>query len=232
MHKAIIPAVRRPPASANPICAQGVVVATALACLSFSPSAASAQRPVSAVGIARLRQVAKQSLVACVRTTDNCRTAINHAWAELVFPHIQKEDLGIGSRGAKGVLVETGRITGYYTLFGSPAVPPPGIDGTTAVLTLEREDPVVRLKSGAAWAVGSAPTVRLITEETGDVPPSASVEAFVFDRSGLRSGVALSAFDVRKALTSARQGRRGRSPETVAAKGSSAGEAHGGASLF
>lgn len=171
---------------------------TALAWLLLFPIAASAQPSASTSGASGLRQAAKQSLVACVRTTDNCRTAINHAWAELVFPRIQKADIGIGGQGAKGVLVEAGRITGYYTLAGGSAVPPPNIDGTTAVFTLERDDSVARLKSGAEWTVASAPTVRLITEHTGDVPPTASVEAFIFDRSGLRSGISPGAFNVRK----------------------------------
>jgi len=142
-----------------------------------------------------------RSLLACKRTSDNCRTAINHAWATLVFPVVKASNLGAGGAGARGALVEDGRITGYYTIAGGPAVPPPNIDGTTQVFVFDKDGPVARLKSGEDWAVGTTPDVRLITENTGDIPPSGQVEAFIFDRGGLHAGVSLRAFDVWKTGT-------------------------------
>jgi len=80
-------------------------------------------------------------------------------------------------------------------------VPPPNIDGTTQVFVFDKDGPVARLKSGEDWAVGTTPDVRLITENTGDIPPSGQVEAFIFDRGGLHAGVSLRAFDVWKTGT-------------------------------
>jgi len=181
---------------ANPIARAGVLAFAVIASAS-----ASAENAPAVQANAAMNSAVMQSLKTCKWASDNCRTAINHSWAALVFPVVRKTDLGAGGAGANGALVEDGRVTGYYTLAGGPAVPPPDIDGTGAVFVFERDDAVAQLKSGEEWNMGTAPDVRLITENTGDVPPTADVEAFVFDRSGLHGGVSLRDFDVRKTGT-------------------------------
>ena len=178
---------------ANAMAAAGVLAFAFIASPSVSARNAPAVQPNAAMDSAVMR-----TLKTCRWASDNCRTAINHAWAALVFPVLHKADLGAGGAGVNGAMVEDGRVTGYYTLAGGSAVPPPNIDGTGAVFVFEREGAVTQLKSGEAWNAGAAPNVRLITENTGDVSPTANVEAFIFDRSGLHNGISLRDFDVRK----------------------------------
>jgi lipid-binding SYLF domain-containing protein len=161
---------------------------------SVAISLAQGVQPVAAAPVNR--GAVLQTLKACRRASDNCRTAIDHAWAELVFPNVHRAGLGLSGTGVNGALVEQGRIIGLYTMTGGPAIAPPGVDGASAVFAFERDGIVKRLTSGETWRVGSAADVKLITENTGDIPPAADVEAFVFNRSGLRGALSLDGYEV------------------------------------
>jgi hypothetical protein len=185
--------------------ANAMVGASVLAVSMIASASAFAANTPAVQPNAAMNTAVTRTLETCKWASDNCRTAINHAWAALVFPVLHKADLGAGGAGVNGAMVEDGRVTGYYTLDGGSTVPPPNIDGTGAVFAFERDDAVTQLKSREAWNVGATPDVRLITENTGDVPPTANVEAFIFDRSGLHNDISLRDFNVRKTSAQPKQ---------------------------
>jgi lipid-binding SYLF domain-containing protein len=155
------------------------------------------------VGIAQaadrgLDKRAMSTLDQCRQISSSCASTTQDSVGVLVFPSVIKADLIIGGAGGKGVLIENGKVTGYYNIGAGSAGLQAGIDRASQVYVFRTAEALNQLKSGQDWKVGANAGVTLVTADANAQASTGDILAYVFKSKGLEAGVALDIFDVWK----------------------------------
>lgn len=143
-----------------------------------------------------LDQSAMTTLRHCQEMSTSCASTTKDAAGILVFPDVVKADLIIGGAGGKGVLVEDGKITGYYDIGAASAGLQAGIAGASQVYVFRTADALNQLKEGQDWKVGVSAGVTVVKADANAQAASGNVLAYIFSSKGLEGGAAVDVFDI------------------------------------
>lgn len=147
---------------------------------------------------ASLDKSAMSALDQCKQVSSSCAAETKKAAGILVFPDVVKADLIIGGAGGKGVLIENGKVTGYYNIGAASAGLQAGIESASQVYVFRNAESLNKLKQGSEWKVGAQGDVAVIEADANARATNGNVLAYVFDAKGLHAGVSLDVFDAWK----------------------------------
>lgn len=115
------------------------------------------------------------------------------AKAILVFPSVTKAGLVIGGQYGEGVMVENGKVVGYYSTTGASYGLQAGAQTYGYAMFFMNEKAVQSLDKNEGYEVGVGPSVVLMDEgmakNTTTTTLNDDVYAFIFSQKGLMAGL-------------------------------------------
>jgi len=134
----------------------------------------------------------------CQQLSRSCDQMTQDAPGILVFPEVIKADLIVGGAGGKGVLLQDGKITGYYNIGAGSAGLQAGVASASQVYVFRSDDAVAKLRDGSEWKAGASADVTLVEADANVQAATGDVLAYIFDSKGLHAGISLDVFRVWK----------------------------------
>ena len=118
-----------------------------------------------------------------------------NAIAVLVFPNITKAGIGVAVEHGNGVLLESGKIVGYYSISGGSIGLTLGASRHSEVILLNSPEAREQVVIGSDWSIGADASVAVIDIGAGGVYDLQMLEhpvlAFVFGEKGLMGDASL-----------------------------------------
>ena len=173
--------------------ALGLLLATTVVGPSQSAVAASASE-LNTDGRAALNRLLARS--------DKAKRYSQDARAILVFPRIVKAGFVVGGQSGEGVLFVRGQPAGYFRITAASVGLQAGGQTFGYALFLMNDRAVNHLRNNDGWALGTGPSVVVITEGAATNANSATLRedivAFPFNQQGLMAGVDLEGSKISK----------------------------------
>jgi lipid-binding SYLF domain-containing protein len=125
-----------------------------------------------------------------------------NAIAVLVFPDITKAGIGVAVEHGNGVLLESGKAVGYYSISGGSIGLTLGAARHSEVILLNSPEAREQVVKGADWSIGADASVAVIDVGAGGVYDLRTLEkpvlAFVFGEKGLMGDASLKGSKISK----------------------------------
>jgi lipid-binding SYLF domain-containing protein len=119
----------------------------------------------------------------------------DNAIAVLVFPNITKAGIGVGLEHGTGVLLESGKTVGFYSISGGSIGLTFGAERHSEVILLNSPEARDQVLKGSDWSIGADASVAVINLGAGGVYDLRMLEhpvlAFVFGEKGLMGDASL-----------------------------------------
>jgi lipid-binding SYLF domain-containing protein len=169
------------------------VIATVIALLST---------PALALDKVVLEKRASQTLDHFYALARDNKFLAQNAIAVLVFPEITKAGIGLAVEHGNGVLLESGRIVGYYSISGGSIGLTLGVARHSEVILLNSPEAREQVVNGSDWSIGADASVAVINIGAGGVYDLGLLEkpvlAFVFGEKGLMGDASLKGSKISK----------------------------------
>lgn len=150
---------------------------------------------VAATDTAQLEKDAKVELQMLYEKTPEAKALEAKSKGILVFPSITRAGIGIGGHYGKGVLIQGGKVTGYYSSTSASIGLQLGIEKYGYAMFLQSDKALKDLKESHGFEVGSGPTVVVVDKGAASSLTTATAQpdvyAFIFDQKGLMAGITL-----------------------------------------
>lgn len=142
-----------------------------------------------------LNRDSKQALDALYRTNPVASDLSKKAKAVLVFPNIVKAGLVFGGSYGEGVLMEGGKVDGYYNSVTGSWGLQAGAQSYGYAVFLMTDKAVKYLRDTKGWEIGVGPTVVVLDEGAAKNLSTSSLKddayAFIFNQQGLMAGISI-----------------------------------------
>jgi lipid-binding SYLF domain-containing protein len=126
-----------------------------------------------------------------------------NAIAVLVFPNITKAGIGVAIEHGNGVLLEKGKIVGFYSISGGSIGLTLGASRHSEVILLNSPEAHEQVVKGSEWSIGADASVAVINMGAGGYYDLDKLEkpvlAFVFGEQGLMGDASLKGSKISKA---------------------------------
>ena len=113
----------------------------------------------------------------------------------LVFPNITKAGFIIGAQGGDGVLMEKGKVTGYYNTGAGSVGLQAGVQTYGYALFFMTPEDLAYLKKSKGWSIGTGPNIVVAdagaAKDISTLTGQKGVYGFIFDQKGLMAGLGL-----------------------------------------
>jgi lipid-binding SYLF domain-containing protein len=120
-----------------------------------------------AASAAEINEQANATLHSFVRQTPGAQDLANKAVGVLVFPSVVKAGIGFGGEYGEGVLINHGRIAGYYNLISASFGFQLGVQERAVIIMFMTEDALAGFERRAGWKVGVDGSVAIVTLGAG-----------------------------------------------------------------
>lgn len=151
--------------------------------------------PARAATAEDLDRSAGQALQALYRTDPVAANVAKQAKAELVFPNIVRAGLIFGGGYGEGVLMQDGKVLGYYNSISGSWGFQAGGESYGYVVFLMNDRALSYLKASRGWEIGVGPTVTLVNAGVAKNLSSTTLQddayAFIFNQQGLMASLSV-----------------------------------------
>jgi len=113
----------------------------------------------------------------------------------LVFPDVTKAGFLVGAHHGEGVLIESGKVTGYYATTAVSYGLQAGVQTFAYAMFLMSDSALQNLKTTPGFEVGMGPSVVVVDAGMAKSMTTATLQsdiyAFIFNQQGLMAGLGL-----------------------------------------
>jgi len=166
------------------------LIATGFTALVMVGAMASAAHAESA---AKLTTAGRRALASLVANEPKARLFDKSAGAVMVFPRIYKAGFVVGAQTGDGVLLEHGKVAGYYNISAASFGLQAGGQAFSYALFFMNPSALAYIHKSDGWAIGTGPSVVVINQgesrEANTATLSHDVYAFPFAEKGLMAGI-------------------------------------------
>ena len=163
--------------------------------LAFAAFALVALRPALAASGSVLDQDAEAALNSLYGSSPAAKALGDKAVGVLVFPSVTKAGFIVGAQGGDGLLLEKGKITGYYNTGAVSVGMQAGAQSYGYALFFMTSADLDYLKNSKGWSLGVGPSIVVadagMAKDASTLTGRKGVYAFIFDQKGLMAGAGL-----------------------------------------
>ncbi len=138
---------------------------------------------------------AMQTLATLYKTHPEAETLSKNARAVLVFPKIIKAGLVFGGSYGEGVMMQSGKATGYYSSMSASWGWQAGAESYSYVVFLMNEKSLDYLEKTKGWEIGVGPSVVAMNEGLAKNVSSTTIKddayAYILDQQGLMASLSI-----------------------------------------
>lgn len=142
-----------------------------------------------------LDEDAKAALKSLTTNNPGAATLNDKAVGVLVFPSVTKAGFILGAQGGDGVLIEKGKITGYYNTGAMSIGLQAGVQSYGYALFFMTKEDLQYLKTSNGWSLGVGPSIVVAdagaAKDASTLTGQKGVYGFIFDQKGLMAGMGL-----------------------------------------
>lgn len=142
-----------------------------------------------------LDEDAKAALASLTTNNPGAATLNEKAVGVLVFPSVTKAGFILGAQGGDGVLIEKGKVTGYYNTGAMSIGLQAGVQSYGYALFFMTKNDLAYLKSSNGWSLGVGPNIVVAdagaAKDASTLTGQKGVYGFIFDQKGLMAGMGL-----------------------------------------
>ena len=159
-------------------------------------------RPALAADDHALAADAKAALNHLYSTSPAAKGLGEKAVGILVFPDVHKLGFIIGGQGGDGVLMQKGKITGYYNTGALSVGLQAGVQTYGYALFFMTAADMAYLKKSGGWSIGTGPNIVIAdaggAKDVSTLTGQKGVYGFIFDQKGLMAGLGLQGQKINK----------------------------------
>lgn len=164
--------------------------------------AAASAPPVRAADWQKLEQSAAKALGNLIASNTAAKLLAGRAKAVLVFPNIVKAGFLFGGQMGDGVLMQNGRVIGYYNSMAASYGLQAGAQVFGYALFFMHDAALAYLDRSDGWEIGVGPSTVVVDKGMGKSLTSTTltqdVYAFIFNQRGLMAGLGIQGSKITK----------------------------------
>ncbi len=149
--------------------------------------------PAAHASAAKLAADGRRALARLTASEPKARLFARNAKAVLVFPTIVKGGFVVGAQTGNGVLLEHGKVAGYYNISAASFGLQAGGQAFSYALFFMSDGALAYIHKSDGWAIGTGPSVVVVDQgesrEANTATLSHDVYAFPFAEKGLMAGI-------------------------------------------
>ena len=149
-----------------------------------------------------LEQDSKAALQTLYAKTPAAKTIGETAKGILVFPNIVKAGFVVGAQGGDGVLIENGKVTGFYDTKAVSYGLQAGVQEFGYALFFMSDSALDNLKTSAGFELGVGPSIVIVdagkARSLTTTTLKSDIYGFIFSQKGLMAGMGLQGSKITK----------------------------------
>ena len=149
-----------------------------------------------------LEQDARAALKSLYESTPSAKALGEKAKGILVFPNIVKAGFIVGGQGGDGVMLQKGKVAGYYNSAAASVGLQAGAQSFGYAVFFMTDSSLNQIQKASGWEVGLAPGIVIVDAGTAKnvstTTTQPNIYAFIFDQKGLMAGAGMQGMKITK----------------------------------